>query len=58
MSGVLDDYLVDPEGSLLDKTRMQAQVLVPVLRVELESPLGVQVYQQRAAMAMLRQDLP
>jgi hypothetical protein len=32
MSGVLDDYLVDPEVSLLDKTRMQAQVLVPVLR--------------------------
>jgi len=32
MSGLLDDYLVDPEDSLLDKTRMQAQVLVPVLR--------------------------
>jgi hypothetical protein len=32
MPTVLDDYLVDPEVSLLDKTRMQAQVLVPVLR--------------------------
>ena len=39
MSGVLDDYLVDPEGSLLDKTRMQAQVLVPVLRA-LRAELG------------------
>ena len=29
---VLDDYLVDPKLSLLDKTRIQAQVLVPVLR--------------------------
>jgi hypothetical protein len=29
---VLDDYLVDPNLSLLDKTRIQAQVLVPVLR--------------------------
>ena len=29
---VLDDYLVVPEISLLDKTRIQAQVLVPVLR--------------------------
>ena len=28
---VLDDYLVDPKLSLLDKTRIQAQVLVPVL---------------------------
>src|SRR3982751_6993625 len=32
MTGVLDDYFVDPKVSLLDKTRMQAQVLVPVLR--------------------------
>lgn len=32
MTGVFDGYLVDPEVSLLDKTRMQAQVLVPVLR--------------------------
>jgi len=29
---VLDDYLVDPNLSLLDKTRIQAQVLVPLLR--------------------------
>jgi hypothetical protein len=29
---VLDDYMVAPEISLLDKTRIQAQVLVPVLR--------------------------
>ena len=29
---VLDEYLVDPKLSLLDKTRIQAQVLVPVLR--------------------------
>ena len=28
----LDDYLVDPRISLLDKTRIQAQVLVPVMR--------------------------
>jgi L-2-amino-thiazoline-4-carboxylic acid hydrolase len=32
MTGVLDGYLVDPKISLLDKTRIQAQVLVPVLR--------------------------
>ena len=35
---VLDNYMVDPRLSLLDKTRIQAQVLVPVLqalRVEL-----------------------
>ena len=32
MTGPLDDYLVDPTLSLLDKTRIQAQVLVPVLR--------------------------
>ena len=30
--GVLDDYVVDPDISLLDKTRIQAQVLVPVMR--------------------------
>lgn len=29
---LLDDYLVDPRLSLLEKTRIQAQVLVPVLR--------------------------
>ena len=39
MTGVIDDYLVDPKTSLLDKTRIQAQVLVPVLRA-LRSELG------------------
>src|ERR1700730_18529154 len=39
MSSVIDDYLVDPRVSLLDKTRMQAQVLVPVLRA-LRAELG------------------
>ena len=39
MPGVLDDYLVDPNLSLLDKTRIQAQVLVPVLRA-LRAELG------------------
>jgi L-2-amino-thiazoline-4-carboxylic acid hydrolase-like protein len=39
MTGVLDDYLVDPELSLLDKTKIQAQVLVPVLRA-LRAELG------------------
>jgi len=39
MTSVLDDYLVDPKVSLLDKTRMQAQVLVPVLRA-LRAELG------------------
>lgn len=36
---VLDDYLVDPTLSLLDRTRIQAQVLVPVLRA-LRAELG------------------
>lgn len=31
MTSVFDEYLVDPKVSLLDKTRMQAQVLVPLL---------------------------
>lgn len=39
MTTVLDDYLVDPNLSLLDKTRIQAQVLVPVLRA-LRTELG------------------
>ena len=39
MTGVLDGYLVDPGISLLDKTRIQAQVLVPVLRA-LRAELG------------------
>ena len=36
---VLDDYRVNPELSLLDKTRIQAQVLVPMLQA-LRSELG------------------
>jgi predicted ArsR family transcriptional regulator len=36
---VLDDYLVDPNVSLLDKTRIQAQVLVPLLQA-LRAELG------------------
>ena len=36
---VLDDYLVDPKLSLLDRTRIQAQVLGPVLRA-LRAELG------------------
>ncbi len=36
---VLDDYLVDPTISLLDKTKIQAQVLVPVMRA-LRAELG------------------
>src|SRR3954467_13434958 len=39
MAGVLDEYFFDPQVSLLDKTRMQAQVLVPVLRA-LRAELG------------------
>jgi hypothetical protein len=39
MTGVLDGYLVDPKLSLLDKTRIQAQVLLPVLRA-LRAELG------------------
>ena len=39
MTGVLDGYLVDPNLSLLDKTRIQAQVLVPVLHA-LRAELG------------------
>jgi predicted ArsR family transcriptional regulator len=39
MTGVLDDYMVDPSLSFLDKTRIQAQVLVPVLRA-LRTELG------------------
>ena len=36
---VLDAYLVDPTLSLVDKTRIQAQVLVPVLQA-LRAELG------------------
>jgi hypothetical protein len=39
MGSVIDDYLVDPKVSLLDKTRIQAQVLLPVLRA-LRTELG------------------
>src|SRR5476651_972880 len=39
MTSVLDDYFVDPDLSLLDKVRIQAQVLVPVLRA-LRAELG------------------
>jgi predicted ArsR family transcriptional regulator len=37
--GVLDDFMVDPKLSLLDKTRIQAQVLVPIMRA-LRAELG------------------
>jgi predicted ArsR family transcriptional regulator len=39
MSGVLDDYMVDPNVSFLDRARIQAQVLVPVMRA-LRAELG------------------
>ena len=48
---VLDDYMVDPRLSLLHKTRIQAQVLVPVLRA-LRSELG-----QERADAIVKQAL-
>jgi predicted ArsR family transcriptional regulator len=48
---VLDDYMVDPSLSLLDKTRIQAQVLVPVLRA-LRTELG-----KERADAIVRQAL-
>ena len=37
--GVLDDFLIDPEISMLDKVKIQAQVLVPVMQV-LREKLG------------------
>jgi hypothetical protein len=37
--GVLDDFLIDPSISMLDKTKIQAQVLVPVMRA-LRAELG------------------
>jgi hypothetical protein len=49
--GVLDDYLVDPKLSLLDKTRIQAQVLLPVLKT-LRAELG-----KERADAIVRQAL-
>jgi hypothetical protein len=39
MANVLDSYMVDPKVSLLDKARIQAQVLVPVVRA-LRAELG------------------
>lgn len=36
---VLDDFLVDPDISMLDKVKIQAQVLVPVVRA-LRTELG------------------
>src|SRR5580704_15434406 len=39
MTSVFDGYLIDPKVSLLDKTRIQAQVLLPVLRA-LRAELG------------------
>jgi len=48
---VLDDYMVDPRLSLLDKTKIQAQVLVPVLRA-LRAELG-----KETADALVRQAL-
>src|SRR3954467_3328762 len=39
MTSVFDDYMVDSNLSLLDKTKIQAQVLVPVLRA-LRAELG------------------
>src|SRR5476649_467133 len=39
MTSVFDDYMVDSRLSLLDKTRIQAQVLMPVLRA-LRAELG------------------
>ena len=37
--GVLDDFLVDPDITMLDKVKIQAQVLVPVMRA-LRAELG------------------
>src|SRR5262249_24809154 len=48
---VFDDYLVDPRLSLLDKTRIQAQVLVPVLKA-LRAEMG-----KAKADALVRQAL-
>ena len=48
---VLDDYMVDPRLSLLDKAKLQVQVLVPVLRA-LRAELGTD-----KADALMRQAL-
>jgi hypothetical protein len=49
--GVLDDYMVNPGLSLLEKTRIQAQVLVPVMQA-LRAELG-----REKADAIVRQAL-
>jgi predicted ArsR family transcriptional regulator len=51
MTNVLDDYMVDIRLSLLDKTRIQAQILLPMLRA-LRAELG-----QERADAITRQAL-
>ncbi len=51
MTSILDDYMIDSRLSLLDKTRIQAQVLVPLLRA-LRAELG-----QEKADAVARQAL-
>ena|SRR5436189_6453756 len=51
MAGLFDGYMVAPNLSLLDKVRMQAQVLVPVLRA-LRAELG-----EEKANALVRQAL-
>src|SRR5437868_5109455 len=51
MANLLDDYMVDIHLSLLDKTRIQVQVLVPLLRA-LRAELG-----QEKADAIARQAL-
>src|ERR1700724_650044 len=51
MTNLLDDYMVDLRLSLLDKTRIQAQALVPWLRA-LRAELG-----QEKADAIARQAL-
>ena len=48
---VLDEYLIDPSVSFLARTRIQAQVLVPVLRV-LRAEIG-----KEKADALVRQAL-
>jgi hypothetical protein len=48
---VLDEYLVDPSVSFLTRTRIQAQVLVPVLRA-LRAAIG-----KEKADALVRQAL-
>ena len=48
---ILDDYMVEPKLSLLEKTRIQAQVLAPLLRA-LRAELGAE-----RANAIVRQAL-